>query len=838
MAEKRTRAEHRKTKKGSKKNKSISTILRKVMISFFILGIIGMLVGAVTFFAIVKDAPPIDETLLKDPVSSKIYDMNGNKVAELGIEKRTYVDYQDIPKTVENAFLAVEDIRFHQHHGVDLRRLIGAVIANFKEGFGAEGASTITQQVVKNYFLSPEKTLDRKLQEQWLAIKLEQRFSKTQIFEMYVNKIYFSSTSFGQVHGVATAAEAYFGKSLHELELHEAALLAGMPQSPNNYNPFNHPEAAEKRRNVVLSLMAKHGFITEEEANKAKDIPVQSSLVQTQKDPRPYDSFIDQVIKEVGELGDIDVFSAGLHIYTTLDPNAQSYVEKVLNTNEVIEFPNEEFQAGIVLTDTQTGEIRAIGGGRNLEVARGFNFATDINRQPGSTIKPIIDYGPAIEYLQWSTYHQIVDEAHTYSDGTPIKNYDNKYKGQMSIREALADSRNIPALKTLQEVGLTKARDFAANLGIPVGNQIFESHSIGGFNGVSPMQLAGAFSAFGNKGIYIKPHTVNKVVFMDETEVNMKPEPKAVMKESTAFMVTDMMKSVVRSGTGRRANIQGLQVAGKTGTTNFDSETKKRFNIKPGGVPDIWFAGYTPNYTCAVWTGYEKTSEANYILSSSEKAIAKTLFKNIVQHVSEGKKATDFVKPKNVILVEVEKGSMPAKLPSEHTPKEQIVKEYFIKGTEPTAVSSVFDQPDTPSDVAIQYDGDLNQLILEWRYPEERREGYSFEVLYSVDKGPFNVLGTTKELGLIITNPIPEAIYTFKVIAYNDEFINNRSEPGKVSIQIPAEKPLIDLDLTPVEEESIIDEITDPSKNQQDGGQQGQEPPPSEENNDSSNNNN
>ncbi|MFD1738510.1 PBP1A family penicillin-binding protein [Bacillus salitolerans] len=832
MAENRTRSQYKKTKNTGNQKKSTSSFFKKLIMALFILGIVGMVAGAVTFYAIVKDAPPIDESQLKDPVSSKVYDMNGNKVAELGIEKRTYVKYQDIPKLVENAFISVEDIRFYDHHGVDLRRLVGAVIANFQEGFGAEGASTITQQVVKNYFLSPEKTIDRKLQEQWLAIKLEQKFSKVQIFEMYVNKIYFSSTSFGQVHGVATAAEAYFGKTLHELELHEAALLAGMPQSPNRYNPFKNPEAAEERRNIVLTLMAKHGFITEQEATAAKEIPVESTLVKVQKDPRPYDSFIDQVIKEVSELGDVDVFSAGLQIYTTLDPEAQAYVENVLNTNDVVQFPNEEFQAGLVLTDTQTGEVRAIGGGRNRQAAD-FNFATDINRQPGSTIKPIIDYGPAIEYLQWSTYHQIVDEAHTYSNGTPLKNYDNKYKGQMSIREALADSRNIPALKTLQEVGLSKARDFAANLGIPVGDQIYESHSIGGFNGVSPLQLAGAFSSFGNKGVFIKPHTVTKVVFMDKTEVDMKPEPKVVMKESTAFMVTDMMRSVVRSGTGRSANISGLQVAGKTGTTNFDSDTKKKYNIKSGGVPDIWFAGYTPNYTLAVWTGYSKTSETNYILSSEEKAIAKQLFKEIVQHVSEGKEKSDFVKPNNVILVEVEKGSNPPKLPSEFTPKDQIVKEYFIKGTEPKEVSELYQKPEAPTDVSINYDVDLKQLTLTWLYPEELREGITFEVQYSVDEGPFNVLKTTKDLGLNMTNPIKGAIYTFRVTAYNDDFIENRSDVGEVRIEIPAETEIdLDLDIIPDDENDQDqpgnedeNEGNDPGSNEGDQGDQGQNPP-------------
>ncbi|KAA0550446.1 PBP1A family penicillin-binding protein [Bacillus sp. BGMRC 2118] len=787
-----------------------------------------MIVGGVTFFAIVKDAPPLDEALLKDGASSKLYDKDGNKFAEVGLEKRTHVTFQEIPKVMEHAIIAVEDVRFYEHNGIDVRRLIGAVIANVQDGFGAEGASTITQQVVKNSFLTPEKTIERKLQEQWLAIRLEQKYSKEQILEMYVNKIYLSKVnSYGHVYGVATAAEAYYGKKLNELELHEAALIAGMPQSPNNYNPFNHPEAAEKRRNIVLTLMAKHGFISKEDAEKAKKIPVQESLVQTTKDPNPYDAFIDQVIKEVSELGDIDISTAGLEIHTTLDPAAQTHVEKVLESNEIVQFPETEIQAGIVLLDTQTGEIRAIGGGRNSEVARGFNFATAGKRQPGSTIKPILDYGPAIEHLQWPTYQQIVDEPFKYASGQSVRNHDGKFKGQMSIREALADSRNIPAIKAMKEVGPERAGEFAEKLGITFNGAVQESYAIGGFDGVSPMQLAGAFSAFGNRGQYNKPHTVTKVVFMDDTEVSLKPEPVKAMKESTAFMVTDMMKTVVTSGTGRSAAVSGLPIAGKTGTTNFDAKTKEKYNIKSGGVPDIWFAGYTPLYTAAVWTGYEKTSESNYILSSKEKALAKEIFKSVMQEVSKDKETPDFKKPSSVVLVEVEKGSNPPKLPSEFTPKDQIVKEYFIKGTEPSEVSETYNKLDAVNGLTINYDNEKNEVSLKWNYPEDKREGTVYEVQVSVDEGPFKPIGTVKELAFTMKDAIPEALYTFTVTAHREEDAENRSDPAQITITIPA-KIEDEIDIIPGDddEDDEDDENSDEDAgngNGEDGGGNGSE---------------
>lgn len=792
------------TVKKKKKKNGMKIVFRTVFLTLFFLGLIGMIGGSLLAYSYIKDTPPLDLSLLKDPLSSKIYDKDGNMIADLGVEKRTEITYNEIPETVRNAFIAVEDVRFSEHIGVDFKRIIGAALANVTDGFGAEGASTITQQVVKNYFLSPEKSIERKVQEAWLAIQLEQKLSKSQILELYLNKIYFSKSAYG----VAKAAETYYGKKLEDLEIHEAALLAGMPQAPNRYNPFAHPEAAEKRRNIVISLMEKHGFITKAEAEEAKSIPVQASLVQNEeKDSTPYDAFLDQVIEEVQSLGDFDVYSAGLKIYTTLDPNAQSFVENVLDTDEYVQYPNDEFQAGIVLLDTNTGEIRAIGGGRNRKVARGLSFATDINPQPGSTIKPILDYGPAIEYLKWSTYHQIVDDNHTYSDGTPIKNWDNEHWGQMSIRTALEWSRNIPALKTIQTVGLDRAREFGTTLGLNLDEQIFESHSIGGFNGVSPMELAGAYSAFGNNGIYNKPHTVKRVVFPDERVIELSPSPVVAMSDYTAFMVTDMLKSVVRTGTGKSANVSGVPIAGKTGTTNFDDETKQKYNIKPGGVPDIWFAGYSPSYTMAVWTGYSKTTEENYIIGD-QKNIAKNLFKVIMKEVHKDQDTPNFSQPNSVVKVGIEKGSMPAKLPSEFTPEEDIIYEYFVKGKEPTEVSEQFQKVEAPFDIMPEYEEVLDRILIRWDYNQEKVQGVSFLINQSINGEPFTELIRTKENFITINNPEKGAQYQFELIAVSDTNEENRSEPILLTVNVP-------------EEESPLNPFPTPSEENEDGADVG-----------------
>jgi penicillin-binding protein 1A len=769
-------AKNKKTK-GAKKQKGT---FKKIFLALIALGIIGMLTGVAAFAFMIQDTPKLDKALLKDPISSKIYDKDKNLVTEVGSQNRDYVAFEDIPKNVENAFLATEDVRFYKHNGIDVIRLGGAVVANITDGFGSQGASTITQQVVKNYFLGFEKTISRKAQEAWLAYQLEQKYTKKQIFEMYVNKIYMSEGS----HGVLTASKIYFGKDdLNELELHEAALLAGMPQSPNNYNPFTNPEKAEQRRNIVLSLMHQHGFISKEEKENAQKIPVESTLVKEdarkKKDDKPFDAFVDLVIEEVTDQGDFDIFSDGLEIYTTLDPKAQTHVESILNTDAAVAFPNDKMQAGITLLDTKTGEIRAIGGGRNQNVKRGLNYATDIKRQPGSTIKPILDYGPAIEHLRWGTYHMLEDKPMNYSTGEPIGNWNDKYNGVMTMRMALAKSINIPALQAFQAVGKEKARTFGVNLGLTLKDTIYESASIGA-EAVSPIEMAGAYAAFGNNGFFTKPYTVKKIVLRDNTEIDMTPETEVVMKDYTAFMITDMLKSAIKIGTGATyANIPNLHVAGKTGTTNYTEEDINKWDIKPGGVPDSWFVGYTTRYTASVWTGYETPDTALY---GTEQKISQMLFKDLLSFVSKDVDTPDFTVPKSVEKVQVEKGTLPAKLASEYTPKDQILYEYAVKGNVPKETSKKFDKIESPGQLKAEYDENTNEIILKWDFKQKDQKDINFEVTASLDEGPEEQLTTTSENGLKIANPAPGGIYSFKVTAIRGE---QRSDPATVTIEVP-----------------------------------------------------
>lgn len=793
------RRKARQKKKSKKKKKS--SAWKKLFIFIIVLGIVGVLSGGATVAYYISDAPVFNEDQLKGNLSSKVFDMNNEQVYEIGTEKTTYVPIDEIPDHVKEAFIATEDVRFYEHNGIDIIRFGGAVLANIQEGFGAEGASTITQQLVKLSFLTPEKTIKRKVQEAWLAIQIEQNYSKDQILEMYLNRIYYP----GNYYGVARAAEAFFGKKLDDLTISEAAMLAGMIKNPSRYNPRTNPEEADKRKNVVIMLMEKHGFITKKQASEAKEAFIGDFLIEPKEKSNQYYSFIELVIEEVREKLDMDPSAAGLKIYTTLDQDAQRYVEELLN-GDSLPYP-EHLQAGVALLDTESGEIRAIGGGRNQPIG-GFNYAVDTKRQPGSTIKPILDYGPAIEHLKWSTYHQIEDAPYKYPDskGTPINNYDFKYRGWMTMRDALAYSRNIPALKAMEAVGLEKAKEFAEGVGIDL-QEIYWSYSIGGFGGktvgVSPLEMAGAYSAFGNNGFYIEPHTVKKIELADGTAIELAPEPEEAMSDYTAFMITDMLKSVVQYGTGTRAKVPGLNIAGKTGTTNFTDEEKAKYHVKRGGAKDSWFVGYTPKYTAAVWTGMEKNDEKMY-LEPKDQRLAKDIFREMIKHVSKGD-TSDFKQPRSVVKVAVEKRSNPAILASEWTPSDQVTNEYFVKGTEPTKISEKYQKLDKPSDVQVAYLEETNQIQLTWSYDENALEKASFEIQLSINDGPYQSVGTTKDFTFTISDVEPGSLYKFQIFAISDENRENRSEPGAAIIEVPIREKEPD-DESPDDEEEKPDE--------------------------------
>lgn len=796
-----SRMNRRRQNKDKKKNKPRwKKIMRIALIAILVIGI-G--VGALFAYYIIT-APSIDAEKLSDPFSSTLLDKDGNSFAALGAENRKKIEYDDLPDVLVDAVIATEDSRFFQHPGIDIRRIGGAIKANFTRGFGAEGASTITQQVAENAFLTNEKKIKLKVQEQWLALKLERQFTKEEILEMYLNKIFYGSNAYG----VAQASVEYFDKEdLHDLTLAEAAILAGLPQRPSAYNPYQNPELTAERMNTVLNLMVRHGKITKEQADEASEVDVESLLAGKEPDSKDYEAFIQQVEKEIKEKVDgANIYTDGLTVHTTLDPDAQSHVEFLLGDSDdnPINYPEDvtdsdgnehKMEAGLAVLDTSSGAIQAIGGSRDNDVTQ--NYALSKNRQPGSTYKPLLAYGPAIEYNKWSTYQQLNDDKPYELAGAPhpIRNWNREYQGWMSIRYALTWSLNVPTLKTIEEVGTGKAQEFAEGLGLTFDQPADVQAAIGsGEVSASPLQLAGAYQAFGNEGIHTEPYAVTKVEFPDGKTIDLKPEPEAAMSDYTAYMVTDMLKSVINEGTGTEANVSGLPVVGKTGTTTRDGVE---------GSPDSWFAGYTTNYTVAVWTGFK---DNNIPLSNTK--IPHALFKNIMTELSKDKETKDFVKPDSVVEVEVEKGSNPPSLPSDYTPSSNIVTELFVKGTEPTKTSDKYDKLDPVSNLSAQYNEDDDIIEASWDYDDD--EDVTFEVSLGTDGEDMKVIfSDSEDKSIEITQVKPGSEYEIQVVAKKD---GTRSEPKSTKVTLDDEdddeeemNPVEDLSAEYKADQSIID---------------------------------
>ncbi|WP_394174045.1 PBP1A family penicillin-binding protein [Guptibacillus hwajinpoensis] len=836
MSDYQSRQERRKSnskKKPPSKKRGKSGLFKKILLTLVILFLVGIAAGGITAIAYINNAPELDPDKLANPQSSVILDRNDEEVQTLaGTDAREIAKFEEIPDVVKQAFVSVEDTRFYEHFGIDPKRIGGAVLANITQGFGAEGASTITQQVIKNSLLTSEKSLERKVQEAYLSVKLEQEYSKDQILEMYLNKIYFGNGAWG----VVAAADTYFGKNLIEEELTagEAAMLAGLPQRPSYYDPFENPDAATKRKNIVLSLMEKEGVITAEEADKFQAEKVENMIVSKTEDTESdqYKVFMDQVVKELRERDDItekDIYSGGLKIYTTLDTRAQD-----ITTEVVANYPysNEDMRSGLVLLDTKTGSIRAIGETRKDENV--ITYATTGGFQPGSTAKPIIAYGPAIENMQWSTGRSLKDEPLKIGEAN-IRNWDRNYRGQVSMRRALEMSYNVPAVNTFLDVGEKPAQEFANKLGMNLeDDQMVPTAAIGTFS-TSPLQMSGAYAAFGNGGTYNEPHSVRKVVFPNGQEINLEPESAKAMNDYTAYMISDMLKSVVDSGTGTDAKIPGLPVAGKTGTTNHDAAVIQEQGFPTSGiVKDAWFAGYTTEYSMAVWTGYNKPN-AHYLDSSKgEDDTSKLLFKEIMSRVSEGINTADFQKPDSVIEVGVEEST--GLLPSDYTPKDKIVYELFVKGNTPEKTSTKYQQPDGVTGLSGQYNVDSNSITLSWQPGEDKK--FTYKVEMSVNGGGYQSLTETGETSFTIENVEKGSEYKFKVTAVTEAGVSTK--PSETTVSVPAE-PEPEPEEDPEEEQEEQEEETPSEDGNEEGdtsgngdqngdGNQGEEEPPAEDN--------
>ncbi len=649
--------------------------LAVLIVILFVLIAGGSALGLV--FSSIKDMPALSPEVLESGASTMIYDIDGNLVTQIGIRNSVPVDIKKVPPQLLNAFLAIEDPRFYQHHGISIRGIMRAAWSDLSSGSLREGGSTITQQLVRISFLSAEKTYKRKIQEIFMAFQVERRYTKDEILEMYLNNVYLGEGAYG----IQAAAQTYFGKNIYDqnLLLEEMALLAGLPQAPSAYSPFLDPKAALARRNDVLDSMVKNNYITASEAEnaKAKEITLETKELAWRQYPYPY--FLDYITDELTEkYGDDAVFKGGLKVYTTLDTKIQQIAETAMGRNA--NFPSSgtdasgilQPQGAVVVLDPHTGYIKALVGGREHTQKRQWNRATQTARQPGSAFKPIAAYGPAIEYTGMGPASVIDDIPVSYGSYQP-RNFDGRYRGLITLRTALTNSINIAAVKVLMDyVGLANSIKFASNLGItldPLNHGA--SMALGGLHeGVTPLQMASAYGAFSNQGVYIEPTVILKVEKQDGVILEQHvPKQRVAMKPTTAFLITDMLRSVVQSGTGTGAQIS-RPAAGKTGTTD---EGK-----------DLWFVGYTPELVAAVWMGYDQPEGMPQAYGGTYPT---RVWQEIMSKALSDTPVSPFSAPAGIVTATVDGKS--GLLPGPNTPGDSLVTDYFAEGTVPSASDNV-----------------------------------------------------------------------------------------------------------------------------------------------------
>lgn len=628
--------------------------------------------------------------------TSIIYDGQSDMVTRLhGVQDRTWVSISELQPSTVYAFISAEDARFFEHEGVDIIRIAGAIVADIKAGSYVQGASTISQQLIKLSHLTSEKTISRKAEEAALAYEMERQYSKEDILEMYLNYVYFG----GGYYGIEAAAEGYFGVHASDLTLDQSAMLAGILKSPSGYAPHINYAASINRRNNILRLMRDYGYITDDEKKQAS---ARRPTILHDKREEYSGYYTDAVTKSAAALMGITVdelIRGGYNIYSAMDSDIQHYCEEMFKNGEL--FPAEDSEAAIVVLEPSTGMVVAMVGGRSYTGGISFNRATDIRRQPGSVIKPVIAYAPAFEYLNYTAADMILDEETTFADYTP-SNYGNKYYGWVTVREAVTKSLNVPAVKTLSEVGVERAKDFAKRCGIEFDDKDDSlALALGGFTyGVSPLQIAGAYSCFASGGIYNTPTLIKKITDRNGLTVyEYRQDSRRVMSEANAYILTSMLKSVVTEGTGHRLNTLDIPIAGKTGTVGLAN-----------GNRDVWMAGYTPEYTAVVWQGYDSDRLGLLPSSATGGTYPALMLYELFNHIYPDGRSGDFEKPESVKQYSIDAKTLKKQhkvvLANAMTPQSSRVTEYFTEETAPEDVSGYWAVPGSAQNLlAVREEG-------------------------------------------------------------------------------------------------------------------------------------
>ena len=762
-------SQHRHTKKKAPAS-SKKKLWKKILIGIAAFVTVAIIAIVAIFAYYGATAPTIQASDLEGATETKILDKDGELIYSLGGEKRDLITSEQVPQLLKDVITSIEDKRFYSHMGIDPIRIAGSFLRNAKAGQITQGGSTITQQLVKLAVFSTKKedqTYKRKIQEIMLALQLERNYSKEQILTYYLNKVYMANN----VYGFGTASHYYFNKELSELSLPQVALLAGMPQAPNSYDPYANADQAKERRDLVLYSMKENGKITKEQYDQAVATPVTEGLiahnnkVDSNDKALVYDSFVTMVLKEVQEKTGLDPYNDGLTIETTIDSKAQQRLYDIVNTNDYIQYVNDKIQNAVVMLDTKTGAVRAVNGGRKQTTLLGYNRATDNSRSTGSTIKPVIDYGPAIEYLNYSTGQTIMDQRTTYSNGVELNNWDFSHKGAMTLRTALVYSRNTTALQTFKAVGETNIKSFLNNLDIQIKNDgqdyLVESNSIGA--DISPIKMAAAYATFGNYGTYSKPYTVTKVTTRDGQVTEFKPEQKQAMKDSTAYMITDVLKDSFKYGFATQAAIPGLPTAAKTGSSNYTVEQKRAMGASDYEdiIPDSWFIGYSTDYTISAWTGYDNPYEQGGGVDTTEQEYSRLIYYYLMKYMAESSSGDDWVQPDSVVKQQIEIGSDPLSLPGPRTPANMIATELFVKGHVPTQQSMNYGTKiEGPTGLKATYDKSKKALTVTWdNYQTNSKDKPQYKVTVngqtqtvSTNKVTFqNISGPSVSVTLVVT---------------------------------------------------------------------------------------
>ena len=712
--------------------------------------------------------------------TSLMYDAEGNLMSELrGAENRTIVSLEDIPLHTRQAFIAAEDLRFYEHHGIDVYRIFGALRSNLRSGSLAEGASTITQQLAKLTHLSSEKTIRRKLEEISLAFQIEKAYNKDEILAMYLNTVYFGRGAYG----IEAAAQAYFGIQAKELTLNQSACLAAIIKAPSVYAPHISPSINQARRRYILIVMEENGMITSEEEQAARNESVWVLAQETEK--QLYSWYIDEALRESAELLGLSVdemIQGGFEIHTAYDARLQSIADEVYGDQSF--FPaaasdGTPIQSAMAVVDTNNGAVLAMVGGREYSVRRGLNRATQMRRQPGSALKPLAVYGPALE-LGYTTASVLLDEKTSFGGYIP-RNAGDRYYGLVTVRTAIRNSLNTTAVRLLEEIGLDASIRYLNKMGIPTQNSDKNlSLALGSMTyGVTPVELAAAYVPYANGGVYHQPYCVSRIEATDGDIVyERKNGGEQVISEQNAFLMTSLLQSVVSSGTGTRMLSANTPIAGKTGTVSMS-----------GGNRDIWMAAYNPEISVSVWMGFDQTDAKHKISNGvtggrNTASLAAAFFKKAYANRDK----PDFKQPDGLVWLTLDKRALTSRgsvmLASEKTPKEYRISEVFAASNRPYAVSDVWQAPSAPSSFYVAHDAN--------GYPELHFKASS-DARYRVQRDAVGesviltemIASSGQMLSFLDTSAQAGVLYTYRIIPIHEELLQQGVWlEGKQAVQL------------------------------------------------------